>query len=137
MHCAQFGDELGWSAEAAAARALTLVERGYRFDFLEDELSGSMFFDLRRTAGVITIILNSKHQAYKNLLGVLLSKPEDEISKEGLLSLLGDARDSLQLLFYAWARLEDEETNDERRAQIEDVRYEWGRFLAQFFRDGE
>lgn len=132
----QFGED-GLSPEAAAARALTLVERGYRFDFREDELSGSMFFDLRRTAGVITITLNSKHQAYKNLLNVLLSKPEDEISKERLLSLLGDARDSLQLLFYAWARLEDEETNDEKREQIEDVRYEWGRFLAQFFRDGE
>ena len=94
-----------------------------------------MFFDLKRTAGVITITLNSSHPAYQNLLEVLLTVPEEDISKDRLLSLLTDARESLQHLFYAWARLEDEEMNVERREQIEDVRFEWGKFLAQFLRE--
>ena len=131
---AQF-DEEGLSPEAAAARAMTLLERGYKFDFREAQLGGRMFFDLKRTAGVITITLNSSHPAYQNLLEVLLTVPEEDISKDRLLSLLTDARESLQHLFYAWARLEDEEMNVERREQIEDVRFEWGKFLAQFLRE--
>ena len=130
-------DESGLSPEAAAERALTLVKMGYKFDFLEAELTGRTFFDLKRTAGVITITLNSAHPAYRNLLEVLLTEPEEDISKERLLALLTDARDSLELLFYAWARLEDEESNDDQRQQIEDVRYEWGRYLAQFLKSDD
>ena len=128
----QFNEE-GLSPEAAAERALTLVDRGYKFDFREAEVGGRMFFDLKRVAGVITITLNSSHPAYRNLFEVLRTEPSEDISKERLLGLFADARDSLEHLFYAWARLEDEESNDDQRAEIENVRYEWGKLLAKFF----
>ena len=99
-------------------------------------MEGRNFFTVTAVAGELVIKLNTNHPAYIHLVEVLEEPDEtDELSQSELLSRLQKASLGLQLLLIAWARFEDEARPDSKRADIQDLRHEWGRYAAQFLED--
>ena len=66
---------------------------------------------------------------------VLEDDLDEELTRDQLLERLGRANRGLKLLLMAWARFEDEAVPEKRREDVQDARYEWGRYAAQFLRD--
>jgi hypothetical protein len=86
-----------------------------KYIFTSAEIRSSrVIFDISQPAGKIKITLNSKHPAYEHFI----KKIEEE-----------DAHsfNTLKLLFAAWARMEDiDSQSEERKNMLEDIRVQWG-----------
>lgn len=126
--------ESGLSEEQAADFAARTIESGIKYTFAEADLEGRSFFTVRPVAGEIVIKININHPAYKNLVEVLEEDDLDEVAEDQLRLRLLRANRGLKLLLMAWARFEDEETVEQRRQEIQDVRNDWGRVAYRFLR---
>ena len=125
----------GLSAEQAKELAAKTIAQQIKYTFTVADLEGRTFFTVKPVAGEIVIKLNSNHPAYANLVEVLEDDPDEELTREQLLERLSRANRGLKLLLMAWARFEDETVPEKRREDVQDARYEWGRYAAQFLRD--
>ncbi len=130
-------EEAGLNPDQAGSLAAKTIEAGLKYTFADAELEGRSFFTVRPVAGEIVIKININHPAYKNLVEVLEEEPDDELSEEQLRQRLEKANRGLKLLLMAWARFEDEQLNDEKRAEIQDIRSDWGRVAALFLKDDD
>ena len=85
--------------------------------------------------GILNITLNSKHPAYKTLS--ILDLNPDDIPDEDLRRTLIQAIYGLKLLFFAWARYDDEveTSNEELHETLQDIRIDGGRIAKDFFSD--
>ena len=99
-----------------------------KFLFENAEMPGNAIFDIKSKAGVLIIIINSKHPASGHLFELLEASPQDDQKSEAL--------QALKLMLMAWARLEDE-ASLETRQQYEDVRQDWGRIARDFIKISE
>ncbi|TDK99390.1 ATP-binding protein [Mycobacterium paragordonae] len=127
--------ETGLTEDQADALAAKTIEPGIKYAFAEASLEGRSFFTVRPVAGEILIKININHPAYKNLVEVLETDVDDELSTEELRDRLVRANRGLKLLLMAWARYEDEQPTEERREEIQDIRTDWGRVAARFLRN--
>ncbi len=141
----------GLSEENSSELAAQTIDLGLKYIFVPEDLSGSTFFEVKPKAGEIIIKLNINHPVYKNLVEVLEDSSIDsssdtgkqstngstngQPSQEELLDRLTRAREGLKLLLMAWARYEDEARPTSRKNDIQDTRFEWGKYAAQFLRD--
>ena len=125
----------GLSEDQARALAARTIEQGLKYTFTIADLEGRMFFTVKPVAGDIVIKLNTNHPVYSNLVEVLEDDPDEDVTKDQLLERLSKANRGLKLLLMAWARYEDEATPDKKREDIQDVRFDWGRYAAQFLED--
>lgn len=116
-------------AEETAAR---LVDDGIKYTFAEADLEGLSFFSVRPVAGEIMIKLNTNHPAYKNLDQILAEPAEEGDSPAELRDRINRASHGLRLLLLAWARLEDEQPSEKRRAEMQEVRNNWGAMAYRF-----
>ena len=91
-----------------------------KFIFTSAEIRGSrVIFDVSQPAGKIKVTFNTKHPAYEKFIQHL--EAED-----------GLAFGSLKLLFAAWARMEDVESQEEeKREMLEDLRMHWGQMAKE------
>ena len=128
-------EEGGLSQEQAKELAARTIEQQMKYTFTVANLEGRTFFTVKPVAGEIVIKLNNNHPAYSNLMEVLEGDPDAELTKEALLERLGRANRGLKLLLMAWARFEDEATPERKREDVQDTRYEWGRYAAEFLKD--
>lgn len=129
-------EETGLSQEQALELSARTIRQGFKYTFARTTLEGRNFFTVTAVAGELVIKLNTNHPAYIHLVEVLEEPDEtDELSQSELLSRLQKASLGLQLLLIAWARFEDEARPDSKRADIQDLRHEWGRYAAQFLED--
>ena len=129
-------EETGLSQEQALELSARTISQGFKYTFARTTLEGRNFFTVTAVAGELVIKLNMNHPAYIHLVEVLEETDEnDELSQSELLSRLQKASLGLRLLLIAWARFEDEAHPDSRRADIQDLRHEWGRYAAQFLED--
>jgi len=112
----------------------------YLFD--SDELDGAAFFQVNHKAGVVNVILNTRHPAFEHLAETLddswANEPhpiyeslDDHIA--GLTARLANASVGLKLLLAAWARYEDEQQGDQQRI-AQDIRFDWGLISRDFLR---
>jgi hypothetical protein len=110
---------------AAKARpfAATVVESEIKYFFQEGEIPGKTMFDIKSAGGKIFIAINTKHPA-RAFLFELLKEDNPEADPPAL--------KALKLLLTAWARLEDEATNEQRRQRLEQIRYDWGSLAWDF-----
>ena len=141
----------GLSEEHSSELAAQTIDLGLKYIFVPEDLSGSTFFEVKPKAGEIIIKLNINHPVYKNLVEVLEDSSIDsssdtgnqstnastngQTSQEELLDRLTRAREGLKLLLMAWARYEDEAYPISRKNDIQDTRFEWSKYAAQFLRD--
>lgn len=129
-------EETGLSQEQALELSARTISQGFKYTFARTTLEGRNFFTVTAVAGELVIKLNTNHPAYIHLVEVLEEPDEtDELSQSELISRLQKASSGLRLLLIAWARFEDEARPDSKRADIQDLRHEWGRYAAQFLED--
>ena len=128
-------EETGLSQEQAQELAARTISEDIKYTFAEASLEGRTFFTVKAVAGEIVIKLNINHPAYQHLLEVLEEDPDTQLSQVQLLDRLSRANRGLKLLLIAWARFEDEAPSETRREEIQDLRYEWGRYAALFLHD--
>lgn len=92
---------------------------------------GPAFFSVNPKGGVITIVLNTNHPVYANLVEILALDSEDD-SIDSLKERLAKASRGLLLLLESWARYEDEQPPGPRRTIVQDARIDWGRTARDF-----
>lgn len=117
-------------------KARTLVEEDIRARFEEREISGKQFFDVGTEGGILSVTVNTNHNAYTNFVALLEDIPETK-DPEKLLSLLKQVRFGFKLVLGSWACYENETPNRDKRKEIADSRYEWGQRLEDFLRRHE
>lgn len=127
--------ETGLDPQQAKQLAARTIGLGIKYAFTTSDLEGSNFFTVKAVAGEILIALNINHPAYGNLVEVLEDHPDDDLTQQQLLDRLATARQGLKLLLMAWARYEDEASPESRRRDIQNTRFEWGRYASQFLED--
>lgn len=125
----------GLSTQQANEIAAHTIGHGIKYTFATADLEGSNFFTIRAVAGEIVIKLNINHPAYENLVEVLEDSPEENLNTTQLLSRLYKANYGLKLLLMSWARFEDEAFPPKKKTSIQDTRFEWGQYAAQFLED--
>ncbi len=141
----------GLSEEMSTKLAARTIDLGLKYIFVSENLSGSTFFEVKPKAGEVIIKLNINHPVYENLIEVLEDLPDDssfgtesqstdmstngELSQEEFIDRLTRAHDGLKLLLMAWARFEDEAFPTSKKREIQDTRFEWGKYAEQFLRD--
>ncbi len=121
--------EEGYEKETAKETAEQWVDDDKKVVFMEGELDGSNFFTVNDIGGILQIKINRKHRAYKNLLSLTDAEEYKEMNNNDKLRVI---HDGLRLLLASWARFEDLINNDERRKQVQDTRYDWGKELEIF-----
>ena len=129
--------EGGYAENDAQLLAARAVGNDIKYLFAEQELEGRMFFTVSPIAGEVVIKLNMRHPAYKNLVEVLEEDPDEELTQEEAIARLRRAYDGLKLLLIAWSRFEEEILNDNRRAEIQDIRTDWGRYAWEYLDRGD
>lgn len=98
--------------------------------FLTKGMEGYAFFNVEhKQGGLTTIIFNTNHPFYEQLIESLEPKIGDETDAD-LIDRIHKAADTLELLFAAWARYEMEEVRQTNR--LFEMRQEWGK-MARFF----
>jgi hypothetical protein len=126
--------ESGLSEQVATQLAARTIDNGLKYLFTPASLEGRAFFTVSPRAGDIIIKVNTNHPAYENLVEVLDKDVDASSSPEDLVSRLERAQKGLKLLLMAWARLEDEQSSDDMRRTMQDLRTDWGRVADRFLR---
>lgn len=124
----------GKGSDLSKTLATKWVKEDKKVIFETAELDGSNFFTVQNTGGVLRVKINSSHRAYKNLL-LLVDPDEYKDMNDG--QRLELTRDGIWLLLASWARFEDLIESSERRKNVQDVRFEWGKELNVFLEQNE
>lgn len=115
----------GVSEGEAERIAVEYVTKNLKYLFQEAPVPGPVVFDVKSKAGTIIILVNTEHPAREHLFELL--KEADPRADSPTLK-------ALKLLLTAWARLEDEAT-DQRRQFLQDTRLDWGRIARDFLQE--
>ena len=108
-----------------------MIRNRLRVKFQKSEWNNSQFFDISLEGGVEFIKINIRHNAYKNLLAVVEDFPDD-IDYKDAVNHLKAAQIGLLLLLASWARLEDEEPNENMQKMMANIRFHWGEIMEEF-----
>ena len=93
------------------------------------------FFAVEQKPGGITeIILNREHPAHELLIKAL-DESIDGLTERDLAERIGNASETIKMLFAAWARQEIEDMPN--RERLRRMRQDWGRMARDFLLDGE
>jgi len=110
-----------------------IIDSGYQMVFSERELDSDAFFSIKREIGALILFLNEGHSAFKHLFSVL-DKMEDENVEQTATSLKRKAEHAsaaLKLILAAWARMEDEATDVDKKS-LQRIRRNWGQVAEAF-----
>lgn len=124
-------EHAGHSSDFARTLAAETLDKGLKYKIDVASLEGGAFFSVQPRGGVLLVTLNMDHPAYPLLLGArvpseLPDKPEE--LKERLIA----AQSGLEMLLFAWARYEDEQTTPDARRVTQNIRHDWGRMAETF-----
>lgn len=113
--------ESGTSIEEAEITAKDIVDAKEKYHIVSKPLATDAFFDVTTKNGFALIQINENHSFYKKLL---CNVGENE-------------RTLLEVTLGAWARLEHETQNADKRRSLEIYRIKWGEILDGFFMTSE
>ncbi len=116
-------EELGQSREEAESLAKSIVEKGLGYRFNSTQLDAYMIFNVRSDQGVLHINLNTDHAMYDLLRHIEGGLDEDVDENDPAFQ----ATVAIRLLISSWARMEDQMTSREDRANIQYIATLWGR----------
>ncbi len=115
------------NAHELASRTISI---GFKYQVNDAPIDGGAFFSVQPRGGVLLVTLNTDHPAYDLLKGA--RRPEDLPTESAALrDALEEAHSGLELLLFAWARYEDEQSGESRDA-AQSARYDWGRMARRF-----
>jgi hypothetical protein len=123
----------GVDEENAHRIAVASVEKKLRYFFVRAELASPAIFDVQEKSGELFIKMNTRHPAYEHVFEVLEESNDSEDDGEEEKSE-SPALTGLKLLLTAWARMEDEATEQELE-RLQDVRINWGKIARDFLRE--
>lgn len=114
----------------AEEMAITLVQQGRRVHIQSAFLDSSAIFSVRDVGGILHLTLNRNHPAY-DVLFVMLDEHQANPYPEA--ERLRRTKIALEMLFFSWARMEDEARYDARlEDQLRRTREAWGTMARDF-----
>ncbi|MHA7965815.1 ATP-binding protein [Paenibacillus sp. CAU 1782] len=125
--------ESGIEPIVAETLAANTVENNLKYLFAKIAIEGDAFFTVRPRGGSISVLLNTRHPAFENLVEVLDEETDDCDAKE-LGGRLKKASEGMKLLLMAWARYEDELPDGPMKDKAQEARNDWGRVAKTFLR---
>jgi hypothetical protein len=88
-------------------------------------------FSIQNRGGILFLILNTLHPAYKFLFEISDTRSEHRMSTD---ERLRRTRTALEVLLFTWARMEDEAAGDSTKAMLlRRTREQWGEISESFF----
>ena len=118
--------------EQALQRAMETVDKGNRVSWILSAQPGTpAFFEVEPLPNVLQVAFNTEHPVHPYLYA-LLHPDIEELTEDQLRDRLSKAAAAFRILFYAWARFEEEQTDRDRRA-VRNARFEWGKYSEEFF----
>lgn len=124
-------NDKNYSEQVAEQIAKAVATRDRRVIFIEKDSEAYSFFNIeQRPGGITEIIFNRKHPAFESLILALDQEIPENITVRELTARIGNASDTLKMLFAAWARYEMEDIPSRQR--ISDMRQDWGK-MARIF----
>jgi len=122
----------GYSKEDAEDIALLIKDDGSKYYTAVKDMASPDFFNTETVAGCLEVTLNLNHKAMI-FLDILNKQDEIEYMGEDDLKLkLHQIVYGMKLVLYAWARLRDQATPDEKD-QMDEIRIDWGKKAKAFF----
>lgn len=124
----------GYSEDDAKYVAEFIKEEKSKYYLAVKDMPSPDFFSTESVAGCLEVTLNLGHKA---IIFLELLNRDDVIEDMGLDELKLIAHRTvygLKLIFYAWARLRDQATPDQKRL-MDEIRVDWGKKANLFFRD--
>ena len=100
--------------------ASDIVRRDIRFKFVDKPLHGFNMFEVESKGGVLIVSLNIDHRLYQ-FLEWLKGHNEDTSS-----TLAHESATAILILLLAWARLEDQIEDVDRKRRVQDTATRWG-----------
>lgn len=114
----------------AVQMATAMVKQGRRVHIQSDFLDSSAIFSVRDVGGILHLTLNRNHPAY-DVLFVMLDEHQANPYPEA--ERLRRTKIALEMLFFSWARMEDESRYDARlEDQLRRTREAWGTMARDF-----
>jgi hypothetical protein len=96
----------------------------------ERQLDSSSMFSVRDLEGVLYVTINTDHPMHTYLYEMIDADKRTPIDDKERLSR---ARTALEMLFFSWARMEDESIgNSNRASELRRIREEWGNMTRSF-----
>jgi len=124
--------EAGLDKETIEEITGNIISLGYKVVFQKRAMESDAFFTVVKEVGALIVYLNTKHRAYKYLIGLLIDiEDNNELGEEALRSKVKDASTAFKILMSAWARYEDESRGEERN-KLQTTRKEWGKMSHEF-----
>jgi len=128
-------DNYSYPTDEAEKIANATFKRGRKVVFLTKAWDGDAFFNVEHKHGGLTeIVFNTDHPFHEKLMETL----DSDIGKESdadLVERIYKAKDTLKLLFSAWARYDMEEVWQKDR--LREIRREWGKMARVFLSEQE
>ena len=118
--------------DSALKRVIETIEKGNRVSWiLSAQERSPAFFDVEPLPNLLQVVFNTKHPVHSYLYD-LLHPDIDERSEEDVRESLRKAAAAFKILFYSWARFEEEQSDGDKR-RIRNARLEWGKYAEEFF----
>lgn len=115
--------------------AEAVQKRNRKVIFVVQSSEMDAFFGVEQKPGGVTeIVFNREHPAHSLLLKTL-DDSVDEATERDLIERIGNASETIKMLFAAWARQEIEDVPN--RERLRRMRQDWGRMARDFLMDGE
>jgi hypothetical protein len=128
-------EEKQYPESDARAIAEAVQKRDRKVLFVLQSSDMDAFFAVEQKPGGITeIILNREHPAHELLIKTL-DETFDNSTERELIERIGNASETIKMLFAAWARQEIEDVPN--RERLRRMRQDWGRMARDFLLDGE
>ena len=129
-------DDKNYSEQVAEEITKAVAARDRRVIFLEKESEAYAFFQIeQRPGGITEIIFNRNHPAFASLIMALDEEIPEDVTTRDLIARIGNATETLKMLFAAWARYEMEDIPNRQR--ISDMRQDWGKMARIFLTESD
>lgn len=126
-------NKLNFDEDTARRRVLATIEENSKVRWVISAQDSPAFFGVESFPNVIQVIFNQDHPVYEYLYDLLIVDP-DEIDENNLQDRLDRATAAFHILFYSWARYEEEQMENERE-RIRKTRWDWGNYAKDFFEE--
>lgn len=109
------------------------IGRNDEYKFTTSTSTGPIFFEVATKSRTVEIALNQNHPLFARLTS-LFDLPE-HADNTTIRQQLQQAKQTIELLFAAWAKYENELPDGQRKFRAEEARSEWGRNVRLLLMD--
>ncbi len=110
-----------------------------KYDVRRKKIDTNAFFSVESEADLLIIALNTEHDTYEKLFGILdeiENADEEDYDVGELRNKIEKANTSIKILLEAWARMEDEAPIN-KKGKYKEARRLWGQIAKEFSSYGE